>query len=245
MSPRLARKTFAISRLSEFVTEAELTKQIGHGVADWAEVVVKEVIDNAIDEAEEAGLTPKVEVEVDTKSRTITVVDRGRGIPPATVKALVDLSMKVSSRAAYVSPTRGQQGNALQTILAMPCALDRDAPGFAVIEARGVWHRIAFEVDPLRDIPKPCYEREVSVVRNGTRVTLRWPERASSLLNEGKAGFLQAMRSFVCFNPHLELTATWDGAKQFLPAPGDACWRRWLPTDPTSRTGTTLSGSGG
>ena len=122
---KLARKTFAISRLSEFVTKAELIKQIGHGVTDWVEVVAKEAIDNAIDEAEEAGLTPKVEVAVDTASRTITITDHGRGIPPATVEALCDLSMKVSSRSAYVSPTRGQQGNALQTIFAMPCALDR------------------------------------------------------------------------------------------------------------------------
>ena len=122
---KLARKTFAVSRLSEFVTKAELIKQIGHGVTDWVEVVAKEAIDNAIDEAEEAGLTPKVEVAVNTASRTITVTDHGRGIPPVTLKALCDLSMKVSSRSAYVSPTRGQQGNALQTIFAMPCALDR------------------------------------------------------------------------------------------------------------------------
>ena len=95
---KLARKTFAISRLSEFVTKAELIKQIGHGVTDWVEVVAKEAIDNAIDEAEEAGLTPKVEVAVDTASRTITVTDHGRGIPPVTLKAPCDLSMKVSSR---------------------------------------------------------------------------------------------------------------------------------------------------
>jgi hypothetical protein len=76
MSPRLARKTFATSRLSEFVTEAELTKQIGHGVTDWAQVVANKVIDNAIDEAEDAGLTPRV--EVNTKSHMITVVDHGR-----------------------------------------------------------------------------------------------------------------------------------------------------------------------
>jgi DNA topoisomerase VI subunit B len=193
------------------------------------------LVDNAIDEAEEAGVAPKVEVSVDTMKREIAVVDHGRGIPPPTVKALVDLSMKVSSRAAYVSPTRGQQGNALQTILAMPCALDRDKPGFAVIEAKGVAHRIAFVVDPLRDIPKPHYEREASVVRNGTRVTLAWPERACSLLSGSRGRFLQAAYAFAAFNPHLDLTVTWDGDRLYrFPPTASSSWKRWLPTDPTS-----------
>jgi hypothetical protein len=233
---RLVRRTFAVSRLAEFVSEQELTKQIGHGSANWLEVVIKELVDNAIDEAEEAAVAPKIEVSVDTVTRTITVVDHGRGIPPATVKALVDLNMKVSSRAAYVSPTRGQQGNALQTILAMPCALDRDAPGFAVIEAKGVAHRIAFEVDPLRDIPRPRYEREASVVRNGTRVTLTWPDRACSILIGGESSFLQAVRAFALFNPHLDLTARLNGMDRFNATPtiDYAAWRRWRPTDPTS-----------
>ena len=231
---RLARKTFAVSRMSEFTTQAELTKQIGHSIVDWPEVAVKELVDNAIDDSEEGGLPPKVEVVVDTAARTITVTDSGRGIPAATVKALCDLSMRVSSRAAYVAPTRGQQGNALQTILAMPCALDRNAPGHVTIDAKGIEHRIAFEVDPLREIPYPRYERHPSLVKNGTRVELRWPDRACSLLQNSKARFLQTARAFVCFNPHLELTATWDEERLVRAAESDADWRRWSPSDPTS-----------
>ena len=53
------------------------------------------------------------------------VADRGPGIAPAVVASLVDYTAKTSSNAAYVSPTRGQQGNALQTILPMGFALDR------------------------------------------------------------------------------------------------------------------------
>ena len=51
----LTRKTFSISRLAEFVSESELVKQIGHPVRDWPLVIVKELVDNALDEAEEAG----------------------------------------------------------------------------------------------------------------------------------------------------------------------------------------------
>jgi DNA topoisomerase VI subunit B len=232
--PSLVRKTFAVSRLSEFVSESELVKQTGHAVVQWLEVVVKEVVDNALDEAEEAGLPPQIEVSVDTDKCEIVVIDRGRGIKADTVRAITDLSQKVSSRAAYVSPTRGQQGNALQTIFAMPCALNNANPGFVVIESRGVAHRIAFEVDLLRGVPVAHYERESSVVRNGTRIATRWPKRASSLMNGGEAGFLQAVRAFVCFNPHLGLTATWDGVERYEATPSEPDWKRWRPSDPTS-----------
>ena len=50
------RKAFTISRLAEFVSESELVKQIGHPVADWPLVTLKEALDNSLDEAEEAGV---------------------------------------------------------------------------------------------------------------------------------------------------------------------------------------------
>ena len=43
----LARKTFSVSRLSEFASEAELVKQTGHDADDWPLVIVKELVDNA------------------------------------------------------------------------------------------------------------------------------------------------------------------------------------------------------
>ena len=61
----LARKTFTISRLAEFVSESELVKQIGHPVADWPLVILKEAVDNALDEAEEAGVPPVIEIAVE------------------------------------------------------------------------------------------------------------------------------------------------------------------------------------
>ena len=60
----LQRKAFTISRLAEFVSESELVKQIGHPVADWPLVILKEGVDNALDEAEEAGVPPVIEITV-------------------------------------------------------------------------------------------------------------------------------------------------------------------------------------
>jgi hypothetical protein len=178
------------------------------------------------------GSRRKVEVAVDTANRTITVVDHGHGLAAETVEALVDLTQKVSSRAGYVSPTRGQQGNALRTILAMPCALDNTTPGEMIIEARAVQHRIAFEIDPLREVPSIRYERAASVVRDGTRIAIRWPERASSILEGGLPQFFQAATAFAAFNPHLELAANWNDRAWVSGEPTVPDWKRWRPSDP-------------
>ena len=85
--------------------------------------MLKELIDNSLDAAEEAGVTPEITVTV--AGGSIIVADNGPGIPPETVKAMLDFSVRVSSREAYVSPTRGAQGNALKTLVAMPYVLRR------------------------------------------------------------------------------------------------------------------------
>src|SRR5260370_1441836 len=75
------------------------------------------------DGAEEAEVSPVISVAVEPGS--IVVHDNGPGIKTATVKSILDYTIRVSSREAYVSPTRGAQGNALKTILAMGFVLDR------------------------------------------------------------------------------------------------------------------------
>ncbi len=66
MNPvRLERETFSTSRLLDFVSEKELTMQCGHGPDAWPLVVVKELIDNALDGCEEQGIAPEITVTVD------------------------------------------------------------------------------------------------------------------------------------------------------------------------------------
>ena len=101
-SDTFERKMFRASRLADFATVDELIKQTGQPVENWPLVVVKELVDNALDEAEKAGTAP--EIEIDVTDDSITVADQGRGIAPATVKSLVDYAFRMSSNAAYVSP---------------------------------------------------------------------------------------------------------------------------------------------
>jgi len=118
-APKLNRTTFHTSRLLDFCSEKELTAQMGHEREHWPLVVVKELLDNALDACEEAGTAPTIAVAVDATS--ILVSDNGPGMPAATIDGTLDYSVRVSSREAYVSPTRGAQGNALKTIACPSC----------------------------------------------------------------------------------------------------------------------------
>ena len=126
----------------EFCTRRELVNQTGHDISDWPLVVIKELVDNALDAAEEAEIAPVVSITM--KGRSIIIKDNGPGIPAKSIDGILDYSIRVSSREAYVSPTRGAQGNALKTILPMAYVLNehhgKEASGKTIIEAHGLAH---------------------------------------------------------------------------------------------------------
>src|SRR5215813_7281842 len=175
--PGLQRETFRTSRLLDFCSEKELVAQTGHRPAQWPLVVLKELLDNALDACEEAGIAPKVAIAVDKTG--ITVADNGPGLPAETVKGVLDFNVRVSSREAYVSPTRGAQGNALKTIVAMPFVLD-GSRGRVEIEARDIHHAITFEVDHVRQEPVIRHEQAESEVKKGTVVRVPWRNLANA-----------------------------------------------------------------
>jgi hypothetical protein len=231
MTAVLKREAFRTSRLLDFCSERELTKQIGHGTDRWPLVVLKECVDNAIDDAEEGGIAPVIGVEVTGKAVVIT--DNGRGIPDETIAGILDFSVRVSSREAYCSPTRGAQGNALKTIVAMPFALD-GSKGDILIESRGVAHRIAFTVDHIRHEPKVDHVRQRSNVKKGTRITVRWPGSACSKLEEAKPHFLQMAEDYGWLNPSLSLSVVWKGKRAVDYKASNPKWEKWRPHHPTS-----------
>jgi DNA topoisomerase VI subunit B len=229
--PSLKRTTFRTSRLAEFCSEKELVSQTGHDVEDWPLVVLKELIDNALDACEEAGTASVIEVTVTDCS--IVIADNGPGIPSETIEGMLDYTARVSSREAYVSPTRGAQGNALKTILAMAFAIDGES-GETVIEAHRIAHCVTFSIDQIRREPKITHVQKASPVKTGTRISMRWPDSACSYIGEVRARFLQIADDFTWLNPHLTLSVDWNGKRCVGCRASDPAWAKWRPSDPTS-----------
>jgi DNA topoisomerase VI subunit B len=162
----LQRTTFTTSRLLDFFTRKELVAQTGHPPEVWPAVVLKELMDNALDACEDKAIAPEITVRVDKNG--ISVADNGPGIAKETIAKILDFSVRVSSREAYVSPTRGAQGNALKTIVAMPFVLHGEC-GQVMIESCGVCHTIKVRVDQIRQEPIVEHDARPSrLVKNGT-----------------------------------------------------------------------------
>jgi DNA topoisomerase VI subunit B len=228
---KLQRKTFRTSRLLDFFTEKGLRGQVGHDKADWPLVLLKELLDNALDAAEDAERAPDVRVKVGKDG--ITITDNGPGMSPETVAGVLDFTVRVSSREAYVSPTRGAQGNALKTIIAMPFVLD-GKEGQVSIASRGVRHEIAVRVDAIRQEPIIDHQRANDRrAKAGTSFTVHWPDSACSILMNAKRRFLQIALDYTFLNPHLTLAVDWFGEKTKVSAT-DRRWKKWLPSYPTS-----------
>jgi DNA topoisomerase VI subunit B len=230
---------FTVSRLMEFCTKRELQNQTGHSIDDWPLVILKELMDNALDACEEAEVAPVVLLSV--KDGSITIRDNGGGIDTSTIKSILDYTIRVSSREAYVSPTRGAQGNALKTILAMGYVLDREvfregdnteAVGVTIIETCGVKHRIEFRVDHVKNEPKITHTILSSSINVGTKITVKWPSKWEWAWRGQRVKNLA--ESYVWFNPHLTLRGTWHGEKFIDVAATNPAWKKWQPRNPTS-----------
>jgi DNA topoisomerase VI subunit B len=239
---KLARVPFTVSRLMEFCTRRELVNQTGHDVSEWPEVVLKELVDNALDACEEAEVAPVISIAV--KGNAIAVTDNGPGIPTATIKAVLDYSIRVSSREAYVSPTRGAQGNALKTILPMSYVLNEhrgeDASGQTTIETSGIAHHIIFAVDHIKQEPKIAHETKSSRVTKGTRITVALPpyqyygDQLLDVVERSKDDVLRLGEGYAWLNPHLSIRLSWNGKREIDIKASNPAWQKWLPSWPTS-----------
>ncbi len=193
-APTLERATFRTSRLLDFCSRKELIAQTGHQPDAWPLVALKELVDNSLDACEEARVAPEIEITVNGTG--ITVADNGPGIPEDLINDVLDFSVRVSSREAYVAPDRGAQGNALKTLIAMPFVLDGEC-GVVEIDTVGAHHKIEFTVDPIRQEPVITHDVDAVDRKNGTEIHVEWPDSASSILTDAKSRFTNRRRLHV------------------------------------------------
>jgi DNA topoisomerase VI subunit B len=229
---RLNRQTFSTSRELEYFSEAELTTQTGYGKEYWwPGVVTKELVDNSLDACEQAGTPPRI--EVDFQGDSLTVADNGPGLQPDVIERILDFRTRTTDKAAYVSPTRGAQGNAFKTVLAIPYVLGGGKEGQVEVESGGFRHFIGVSTDRVLQRPR-IYHRQESIVRNGGTLIRVTVDSASSKTIEPDPEFLQNLLwDFCLFNPHATFDLVFHGERTTVKATIED-WRKWLPTDPTS-----------
>ncbi len=241
--------TGAAKKFDRTAYSATTCESVGRRSAIRPRVVLKELLDNSLDACEEADVAPVVKISGSSKNGAIVIEDNGPGIPEETIRGVCDYTIRVSSREAYCSPSRGAQGNALKTIIAMGYVLDHErlsrgdadaaaeATGRTVIESRGTAHTILFSVDHVSNEPRITHTTAPSPITTGTRITIRWPQGSHgycSVLQGAGQRFKALAESYVWFNPHLTLNGAWDGADFVNVEATNPGWTKWRPCDPTS-----------
>ena len=133
-------------------TERELQMQLGFPWLQWLIALTKELIDNGLDARETAGVSPEITVALD--GATLTVDDNGPGLPQATIERSLDYLVRVSDKAHYVSPSRGQLGNALKCVWAAPYVMSRDRVGRVEVETGGRQYQVDVQLEQLAQQPQ-------------------------------------------------------------------------------------------
>ena len=241
---KLDRVTADISKASEYFSARELQASTGQPVYRFADVILKELVDNGLDAAEKAGRPPEISIIIrkGPEKVQITVQDNGNGIDADIVKRVMDFGVRVSDKVIYRSPSRGQQGNALKTVLGMPHALDSPEP--VIIESRGLRHTIYSTLDPLGN---PSIEHAIEHIDTveGTRITIVLPIYPAAQMFDPIAW----ARRFALVNPHalvkiqvfdengldsLEDNSESHKLQEIYQPSALASWRKFMPNDLTA-----------
>ena len=132
-------------------------------------------------------------------------------------------------------PTRGAQGNALKTIVAMPFVLDGERGRVEIEAARHPpRHRLQGRPHPP-GAGRSTLGAEPSDVRTGTTVRVLWPQFShAQFCDDAEARFLQIAADYAWLNPHA-YAHRWTGSASVRATPAtDPAWAKWKPSDPTS-----------
>ena len=226
----MTRAAFTVSRAAEFFSEKELQMQMGAGRNAWLPMLLKELVDNALDACEGAGIPP--EVNITAAADSITVADNGPGIPASTVTNSLDYLTRTSSNNLYVSPTRGQLGNALKCLYA--AGYVAHGQGLVEITAQGIQHRIEIGFDAIHQQPTLEHHQQPAGATTGTVVKTAWPGAASELDSEVFTSASGVAFRFGLFNPHVSIhvESPGDQGRRPLALPcsdRDLGFKKWQP----------------
>jgi DNA topoisomerase VI subunit B len=204
------RQLFSEPQVAQYFELSTLRKMAGRPARNFHRVLVKELVDNSLDAAEAAGISPEVRVQIvgGMNAFATQVIDNGLGITTEVLDKLRDFSKFASDKALYRTPTRGQQGNALKTVFAMPYAT-----GYShrepVVHSLGLKHTIQAGLDDA-GLPKVGRESTVDgASEDGKGTSIFVPislvdrrQRMGASDHEVR----DLLRAYHVFNPHAKVS---------------------------------------
>ncbi len=111
------------NRENEYFTEEGLTTMTGLPQDKWKLTIVKELIDNSLDAIDE--LDTK-NIDIECRDGIFAIYDNYGGIPEKDIDSIHNFTQYVSSKRHFQVVSRGYQGNALKTIIAICYLWDAD-----------------------------------------------------------------------------------------------------------------------
>jgi len=198
-----------------------LEKTTGRPSHEWDLYIIKELLDNALDADEHWAREHDgtVELTVDLHYRHLDVLDihsldiavfNRAPFPTDLLAAIFDLTAYTSDKSHYNYPSRGQQGNALKTLLGIPYALRHEFYGDytnikkpLVIATGDQEYVISLDIDEARQQVRlaPIQPSPLNLPRDGTCVRVgidRFVQERPRTLTDLPA----SAQRFALFNPH-------------------------------------------
>lgn len=211
------RRFHSDTRVSENFTKDGLETLTGQSSGDWGRYVVKELVDNALEAAEQADHDePAVTVALDTEGhgrrahvRRVAVADNGPGFDRETLEQIADVTEFGGTKRHYALPTRGTQGNALMTILGIQHLADG---GPLSITSRGRTYEFLVDADTIDGVPNVMVREQTSNDNHapadggalGTEITVDLGDAGKRW---GKSvPIMKTLFGFAALNPHVNLT---------------------------------------
>ena len=238
---KLKRTTFETSRELEYFTEKEIEMQIGYGKEWWPIALIKELIDNSLDACETTNIPPQIEVDIETG--WFSVRDNGPGLPAKLIKKSLNYMKRVSDKTFYVSPSRGQMGNALKVVWAAPY-IENGEKGEIEVWTKGKYHKITVTLDRIKQEPVIEHLSEESdFIKKGTLFKIYGFDSNVILKPESEDFYKvppqisKVIEAYSAFNPHARFILKIHNNEDKIYEPTNLEWNKWKPSNPLLHIG--------
>jgi len=202
--PRLLER----DRSSDYFSVQGLSTQTGCDQQDLDVLVLKELVDNALDACDnEPTVTARFQRN-ELGFVTLTVEDNGKGLVREDLEKILDFTKFSSTKFHYKLPTRGALGNAMKCVAGLPYALamecNRDLPRPQLsVHSLGYKHLIdlvATKQEPQLSIDSQQYGFHMF----GTRISANLIPLADNWGNKNE--YAKLIASYAIFNPNATLS---------------------------------------